>query len=143
MDEVIVEQAMFQLIDGPPRLCRQLIEPDPDEERTTDMIALNPRLSTLAAFEPRDLLTFPVQLLDLPTKATRLLGGLRRILSGIVSHDPIRAAGRHHNPEQTHLVVLGKTLKLDPLTVGQLSRVPVPRIHPAIGSLAVGIIHLA
>src|SRR5512144_2384397 len=83
MDEVIVEQAMFQLIEGPPRLCRQLIEPDPDEERTTDMIALNPRLPTLAAFEPCDLLTFPVQLLDLPTKATRLLGGLCRILSGI------------------------------------------------------------
>lgn len=38
MDEVIVEQAMFQLIDGAPSLCCQLFEPDPDQERIADVI---------------------------------------------------------------------------------------------------------
>ena len=32
---------MFQLIDGTPGLGGHLFEPNPDQERTTDMITLN------------------------------------------------------------------------------------------------------
>ena len=78
------------------------------------MIALNTGLTTLATFQPRNLFAFTVQLLNLPTEATRHLGGHRGVLSGIVRDDPVRAVGRHHYSEQAHLVVSGKAFDLDP-----------------------------
>jgi hypothetical protein len=70
------------------------------------------------SFQAGHLLTFAVQLLDLPAEATYLLCHLGRILSAVVGHDPIRAVGRHLNPEQMHLVVFGKAFDLDRFTVG-------------------------
>src|SRR5512143_1296193 len=102
------------------------------------MIALNPSLATLAAFQTGDLLAFAVQLLNLPAKATRLLSSLRGILSGIVGHDPIRAVGRHLNPEQTHLVVFGKALDLDRLPVRYFGSAPGQRIHSLVGLCPAG-----
>ena len=81
-------------------LLSDLFEPDPDQKRTADMIALNACLTTLTVFKPGQLFSFAVHLLNFPTKATRLLGDLRGLLSGIVGYDPIRAVGRHLNPEQ-------------------------------------------
>ena len=121
---------MFKLVDSAPRLRGQRFEPDPDEEGTADMVPLNPRGTTLAAFEPGELFPFAVQLLNVPTKATHLSGRLRGMLSGIVGYDPIRAVGRHRNPEQAHLMVFGKAFDLDPLTVRQLRRVPLQRVYP-------------
>lgn len=134
---------MFELIDGTSGMRGQFFEPDPDQEGTADVIALNAHFTTLATFQPCDLLAFAVQLLDLPAKATRLLGGLGGVPRGIVGHDPIRAVGRHLNPEQTHLAVFGKALDFDPLAVGLLVRVPRQRIHAPVRALAAGIIHLA
>ena len=55
----------------------------------------------------------PVQLLDLPAKATRLLCRVRRVLSQVVRHDVIRAVGGDRDPETLHLVLSGKTLDLE------------------------------
>lgn len=107
------------------------------------MITLNTRLTTLAAFQSGDLFAFAVKLLDLPTKAARLLCRQRGILSGIVRHDPVCAVGRHLNPEQAHLMVIGKALEVDSLTVDQLLRVPFQRVHTMVRALPVGVIPLA
>jgi hypothetical protein len=93
MDEGIVEQAVLELVNGPSRLCRQLFEPDPDQESTTEVMMLKARLTTRATFKPGEWFAFAVPLLNLPTKATRLWGGLRSILRAIVGYDPIRAGG--------------------------------------------------
>ena len=142
LNEVFIEQAIFHLVDGTSGLGGQFLEPDPDQEGTTDMIALDARLSALTAFQPSKLFAFAVQLLDLPTKATHLLSGRRGILSGIVGHDPVRAVGRHLNPEQAHLVVSGKAFDLDLLAVRLLLVPPRQRVDAPIGTLTVRIINL-
>ncbi len=91
LDEVIIEQTLFELTDGAPGFCGHLFGPDPDQKGTSDVIGLDTRLTALAAFKPGELSTFAVQLLNLPTNATRRLCGLLRVLSGIIGHDPIRA----------------------------------------------------
>ena len=113
---------MFHLIESPSSFGSNCFEPNPHQQRTADVIALNTRFAALTALQPGELFSFTVQLLNLPTKATHLLRGWGRILSGIVRHDPIRAVGRHRNPEQTHLVVFGKALNFDPLACAQLRR---------------------
>lgn len=75
---------MFHLIDGSTGLHGQFFESHPDQKRTADVIALNTGYTALTAFQARDLFAFAVQRLNLPAKATRLLRGLRRVLSGIV-----------------------------------------------------------
>src|SRR5512135_2782480 len=107
------------------------------------MITLNPCLATLAAFYPRELFPFAVQLLNLPTKAAHLLRGLRRVLSGSVGHDPVRAVSRHLNPEQAHLVLFRKSPALNPFAMGQFVHTPGQRVYPAVRSLAARVIHLA
>ena len=107
------------------------------------MIALNTRFAALAALQPGKLLAFTVQLLNLPTKATRLLCGLGRNLSRVVRHDLVRAVGRHLNPEQTYPVVFGKALDFDPLALAQLWRLPMQLIDSGVGALAVRVVHLA
>jgi hypothetical protein len=100
-----------------------VLEPDPDQEGTADVVALNPGLAALAAFQPCHLLAFAVQLLNLPAEATRLLCRLSGILSGVVGHDPVRAVGGHLNPEQAHLVLLGEAIDFDDLAVFPFGRI--------------------
>ena len=106
------------------------------------MVALDAGFATLALFQTGDLFAFPMQLLDFPAEATHLLSRLGGILSWIIGHDPIRAVGRHLNPETLHLVVFGKALDLDPFAVSQFVLVPPQRIDPLIGAGAAGIINL-
>src|SRR5262245_42737689 len=103
---------MFELIHRAARLCCECFEPNPHQKRTTDMIALDTCLATLAAFQPGHLFAFPTHLLNFPAEATRLLCGRSGLLSQVVGHDVVRAVGRHHNPEQLHFVLLGKPLIL-------------------------------
>ena len=123
---------MFELIHRATSLCREFLEPDPDEESTANVITLDARLAALAAFQPGDLFAFAVQLLDLPAEAARLLCRLRGILSQVVGHNVVRAVGRHLNPEQLHLVVFGKAFDLDALAVGQVLCAPGQRVHTPI-----------
>lgn len=55
LGEVVVKQAIFQLIDGLPGLEGEFFQPDPDQERTADMIALNTCRTTLTVFKPGQL----------------------------------------------------------------------------------------
>ncbi|MDG4553183.1 MAG: hypothetical protein P9E24_02880 [Candidatus Competibacter sp.] len=133
LNEVFIEQAILRLVDGTSGLGGQFLEPDPDQEGTADRT--DARLSALTAFQPSNLFAFAAQLLDLPTKATHLLSGLRGILSGIVGHDPVRAVGsRHRNPEQARLVVFGKAFDLGPLLL--MSALAWPLYWRRTGSMA-------
>jgi hypothetical protein len=62
LDEVVIQQALLELIDGATGLGRQVLESDPNQEGTADVVALNPGLAALAAFQPCHLLAFAVQL---------------------------------------------------------------------------------
>ena len=107
------------------------------------MVAVDARFAALAAVQASDLFTFPVQLLNLPTVAAPLLGSHRRVLSPIGGYDPFRTVGSHRHSEQVYLMVFGKALDLDPLALRQVRLIPHQRIHPLVGALATGIIHLA
>ena len=72
LNEVIIQQPVFELIHRAASMCRQCFEPDPHQKSTADVIALDARFATLAAFQPGDLFTFAVQLLDFPAEATDL-----------------------------------------------------------------------
>ena len=50
MNEVVIQQTMFELIDGAARLRRQFFEPNPDQKGTTDVIALDAGFGALATF---------------------------------------------------------------------------------------------
>ena len=91
LNEIVIQQPMFQLIYGAARLDRQGFESHPDQKSTGHMVALNPGFATFAAFQTSHLLTFAVQLLNLPTEATRLLCSRRRVLRSVVGNDVIRA----------------------------------------------------
>jgi hypothetical protein len=69
------------LIHRAPRPRRQFFEPNPDEQGTPDVVALDARLPALAPLQAGQLLPLAVQLLDLPAEAARLLCRLRGVLS--------------------------------------------------------------
>ncbi len=106
------------------------------------MVALDTRLAALAPLQSRHLFAFAVQLLNLPAAATHLLCRLSGILSGVVSHDPVRAVGRHLNPEQTHLVVFREAFDLDHFTPLSCGGIPPQDIYAPIGLRATEVIHL-
>ena len=117
MDEVVVQQRMLDAVDGLAGLASHIGQANPDQHGTSNMIALDSSLAALAAFDTRELFDLAMKLLDLPADATHFLRRIRRILSQIVGHDPVRAVGRHRDPEQLHLVILGKALDLDALAL--------------------------
>jgi len=65
LDEIVVQQTVFELINGAARFDRPFFEVAPHQEGAADVVALDPGFATLAAFQPRDLLTFAVHQLDL------------------------------------------------------------------------------
>ena len=85
---------MFELINSRPGLSGDRFQPDPYEEGPGDGVRLDGRLATLASFQTGPWLACVVQLLDFPTEATQLLGGLRGFSGGVVGHDPIGSATR-------------------------------------------------
>ena len=89
---------MFELIDRAACFDRQGFESHPDQKGTGNMVALNPHLVTLATFQTGHMFACAVQWLDLPTVATRLLRGRRRVLRTVVSDDVIRAVCGHLDP---------------------------------------------
>ena len=77
LTEIVIQEPMLKLINGPTSLVGKLVEPPPNEEGTTDVIALNSGLATLTSFQASDLFAFAMQLLNPPAKATHLLSVLR------------------------------------------------------------------
>ena len=94
---------MLDLINRLPPLVSHRLQPCPDEQRTSNVIALNPRFAALTSLYPGQLLEFAVKLLNRPTDARLFLCGLRRGLSDVVGGDIFRPVGRHRNPKQFHL----------------------------------------
>ena len=131
------------MIDGAAGLHRQGFEPDPDQERTAEVIPLDPGLTALAAFQPGDWLAVAVDRLKLPAEATPRSRSRRGRLRGRGSHDPVRAVGSPLTPEPGHRMRGGKTLELDALAVGPLVSLPVQRGHAAIGPLTAGSLPVA
>ena len=103
-----MQQSVLDLVDGGFFLMGDLFEARPHQQGTRDVVSLDARFATLALLNARELLEFTVILLDLPAKSARLLRALGGITSQIVGHDPFRAARRHLNPEEFHLVIFGK-----------------------------------
>jgi hypothetical protein len=141
--QVIIQQAMLKAIQGLAGFSGQVREPGPYQEGASNVIALDARLAALALFQAGQLFCFTVKLLDLPAPATHLLCARQSILRQVIGDDPIRAVGRHHNPEQFHLVHFGKSLDLDHLAISEFLFAPSERIDPAIFLLAVGVVNLA
>jgi hypothetical protein len=70
LDEVVIERAVFELVNRLSSLCSEFFEPHLEERSTANMTTLDTRFTTLAAFKASDLFAFAVlQLLDLPTEA--------------------------------------------------------------------------
>ena len=97
---------------------------NPNEHCASDVIALDPCLTALAALDSGELFDFPVKLLNLPAQGTRLLRAPRQILRKVVRHDRVRAVGRHLNAKQFYLVFFGKISDLDDLAVRRFARIP-------------------
>ncbi len=133
---------MFKLIHRAACVGCQFFEPNPDQQRAADMVALDARLPTLATLQACQLFPFAVQLLNLPTKAARFLCRLRRILSQVVGDDIVRAVGGDRDPEALRLVVFGKAFDLNPLAVLKLRFRPRERIHAPVRLRALRIVHL-
>ena len=85
---------MFDLIDRLLSFISYLLEPDPDQDGTTDMITHDSRLTTLATFQAGELLGLAVKLLNLPTNAAHIPYSRRIILSNVVCNNIVRAPGR-------------------------------------------------
>ncbi len=90
---------MFDAVNGALRFNSYLLEPDPNQDRTTDMVPDNSRLAALISFKSGQLLCLSVKLLDLPAKAAQILYDLHIVLSHLVGHDVVRALGRQHYSE--------------------------------------------
>ncbi len=73
---------MFDLINRLPTLVSKCLQSCPDEQRTSNGIALNPGFAALGLY-PSQLLEFAVKRLNRPTDARLLLCGLRRGLSDV------------------------------------------------------------
>ena len=140
--QIVIQQALLQLVDGGSGVVSDSLETYPDEHGTSDMVALNAGQPTLATFNPGGLLGFTVKLLNLPTEGTHLLSVFGRILSGIVGSDKVRALRRKHQPEQLHLMACREILDMHPPAVLFFSLRPGQPIHALVARLVGAGIHL-
>jgi hypothetical protein len=102
--QIIGEQSILDLIDSPVGFVSDLLETNPDQDSTANMITDKPGFPALAAFDPGQLFGLGVKLLGLPTQAAHFLDDLRFVLSQVVRHDIVCALGRQHHPEEFHLI---------------------------------------
>jgi len=108
---------MLYLVDSLFSSMSYSFQTNPNQHGTTNMISHNPRFTALTSFYASKLLSFSVNLLNLPTKAARLLYSFSVILSYVICYNIVRALVRKHNPEQLHFVLFRKTLDLNQLAM--------------------------
>jgi hypothetical protein len=89
LNEIVIKQAVFELIDGTAGLARQVVEPNRDQVGTAHMNALDARAATLDASQSGPLFACALQLLDLSAEDTPFLCRLGGILSGVIDYAPI------------------------------------------------------
>lgn len=134
---------MFETINRLLGFMGDLLEAHPNQHSTGNVISDDPGFAALATFQASQLLGFTVKLLDLPTKATHLLYGLRVVLRHVIGYDIIRALGRKHHPEEFHFVIARKTLDLDNFAALLLGFCPFERIDSSVRLRTARIIDLA
>ena len=125
---------MFDLINRPLSFKGNLLEPDPYQNCTPNVVADNSGLSALATFQSGQLFGFSVKLLNFPAQATHFLYGLRVVLSKIVGNDIVRALSRQHHPEQFHLMFFRKALEFHNFAMLFFSIRPLQPIYTAVRS---------
>ena len=123
---------MLQAINGLFGFVGDLLETDPYQNSTGNMISDDSGFTTLATFQASQLFGFAVKLLDFPTKAAHFLYSLRVVLRHVVGHNLVRALGSEHNPEEFHLMITRKAFDLDYFAMLFFSFCPFQRIHPPI-----------
>ena len=79
------------------------------------MIALQTGFAALTVADTSELFGFAVHFFDLPAQGTHRMSVLQGANRSLVGHEVFRAVWRHHNPEQLHFVVFGKTTNLNSL----------------------------
>jgi len=90
---------MLDAINGALSFNGNLLEPHPNQDRTTDMVSDNSGYAALISFKSSQLFRFTVKLLDLPAKVAHILYDLHVVLSHLVRHDVVRALGGQHYSE--------------------------------------------
>ena len=125
-----------------PRVIHYLLESNPNQHRTTDVIANNPCQAILTPFNAGQLLCLPAKLLNLLSPVTRLLGNRSVVLSQVVGHNIIRAPVTRRDPEKLHLVMFGKFSDFNPFPVSEFGLVSLQGIHTLVRRLCIRIIYL-
>lgn len=85
---------MLELIDGFLCFIGNLLQTNPNQKSTGNVISNNSCLAALTTFQSSQLFGFSVKLLDLSTKATHFLYSLRVVLCHAVGHKTVRGLGR-------------------------------------------------
>ena len=128
---------MFDFINRLSCLISYLLESNPNQHYTTDVIANNPCQAALTPFNAGQLLCLAVKLLNLPPPVTRLLCNRSIVLSQVVGHNIIRAAISRRDPEKFHLVMLGKASDFNPLPVSAFGLTPLQVRHTPVRLLCI------
>ena len=76
-----------------------LLQTDPNQNGTRNVISNNSSFATLATFQSSQLLGFAMKLLNFPTEATHLSYGLRVVLRHVVGHNIVRALRRRRKAQ--------------------------------------------
>ena len=139
----MIQKAVFNAISGLFGSSSNVGEAYPDQDGASNMVALYASFTALVLLNASELFQLAVELLDFPAHATHLLCGIQRILSEVVSDNPIRAVGRHRDPEQFYLVVLRKPFDFDDFAMLSLLMAPRQRIHPAVQRCTACVINLS
>ena len=138
-----MQQAVLDLVHGPPALVSLMFQTTPDQHRTRDVVALDAPRATLATLDPRQPPSFPLRLLDLPTHAARLSRLMHRIPSKkLIHNDLFRVSRMHHYQVQLQLVLLGEALGLISLPLSSFSDFNTIR-YPLETALASRAVYLA
>lgn len=114
---------MLQLINRCLTVISNLLDPEPNQARRRNVVALAAVGSAPALADARKLFLFAVKLLNLPAQTALFMGSLSGILTGppggqVVGYQPLRAVGgdlyrTSVRPQQPHLSIKGKLIQFD------------------------------
>ena len=140
LDQELREESALDLTDGFSALAGQVLESQPDQHGTADVVSLDSRPAALAGLDSGELLFFAVKLLDLPAQAGRFLHGLGVGVRGVVGDDIIRALGGKRQAEQFELMALWEVSQVHLLACKLLPGAPGERVHPVVVAPLAGLV---
>ena len=110
MSHILVQKALFELINGLFGLVRGLFEAGPGAHGPGNVVALAAGQPALAGLHAGELLEFAVKLLNLPADAAFFLGSGRVAGLDLVGEEVVRPVSGHPYAPTFHLALLGHTL---------------------------------